>query len=459
MSKSENINAAVFTGVLSVIIGFNYLYAGMSIPGCAINIIGLSILFFFIITRNIKYLVLFFFLNFMLGPFFLFDFSFLGYSNIGRLDYLVGIIGLVSNLHKEKNFAVKRFIQGLSCLFVLWTIYNLYIQNNSLDDLYGYYAGIAFAYEFYMSICILSEQKKFFKYGMLVIMLIHIGLSIVQLFVPLYLRTGTSTGALIIAGFNITRPVGILSNYYAYGGNTIAAFFIVYVCSDKNARKILKLLFPITLFICIISTRSVLIGFLIFIMLTLLESKSLRTPYFILLIVGGIGIIVYVLTHYIALVSISDQSNGTKLVLWGYCLNVYFTESSVLQMFIGHGVETAKELGRTVYDYLRDIGITKSLDNRINGQDVFPIHNEYLQVLYECGVIIFVYYLRKIYMTLKLSVGKRKLSTLLLCIMFGNYMLHNGFLSDMLIFSICIVLYEYENGYRLESTDNQIQFT
>lgn len=439
------INACLLVTFLGILFVINYTQAGMGITGCLINVIGILVITLYMITKNIKYIVLFFLLNTLVGPFFIINFTFIGYSNIGRLDYLVALLILMSRVKKEKSSKVKKYIIILTGCVSLYWVWNIINMKANFDDAYGNILGIGIAYSVYDAIYKIKENNILVGNIFYYIFESHIILSILQLFIPVYLRSSYVDAVLKIGGLDINRPLGLLPNAYSYGISTMFAFFIIYEISSENIKVRLKRQVPVILMLCIISTRAVLFGVLLYIIIIMARNKKMRKIYLLILIVCCCLIINYIISNYKNVIYITDSSNASKLILWGNCIYNFFLNLSFTDLVIGRGFNSSSLLVNNIKSFMSDLGLNVRIDNRMVYSKAFPLHNEYLQILYECGIIIFIYYILNIVKAIKYSLGNKRMSTLLLSIAVMNYCLHNGFFSDTIIFSIIYIFRENEN--------------
>lgn len=443
--KLETIISSIFLMVvLSTLFVINYTQAGMGITGCFTNIIGVLIIIIYIISRNPKYIVFFFLLNTLIGPFFIINFTFMGYPNIGRLDYFIGLLSLIKMIKEEKTLCVRKYLMILTGFVIVFWIWNIINSKANFDDAYGNVLGIGIAYAVYDSIYAVKAKKISVGNIFYYIFSFHIILSIIQLFVPVYLRKSSLEAMLKVAGFTINRPLGLLPNAYTYGISTIFALFIVYEISSENIRKKLKKQLPIILGVSIISTRAVIFGILLYMILSVAKNKRVRNLYMIILFISGCIFICYIIYNYKSVVYITDSSNASKLVLWGNCIFDYFSNLTITNLIIGRGYNSAALLVTNLSSFMAALGLNVGIDYGILSSKAFPLHNEFLQILYESGIVIFIFYILNTIKAIKYCIGKKGLSSLLISVAVTNYCLHNGFFSDILIFSIIYIFKENE---------------
>ena len=341
--------------------------------------------------------------NFLLGPF-----GFLGnycreYLVLQRVDYFAGFVLLLCYISDRKilrYIALPIFVFGLGNTFLWFTGKHGFLELLSDFILIGSLISLA--------VFLLTETIKdtLIRRCIKVLFLVHIAVSAIQLIVPISLR-GTELTTL----YGYYRPTGLLEWSYTYGVTTVLLFWIAYRPNLLHVKPYLSLL---TMLLSIISTRTVLLGGI----LTLVISR--------LKFVGAILIIAFAIL-IILMPGLLDQSNQTKVLL-AYLVVSDFVISPWTDIIFGHGLGSAAELVNSNQFAVLQYSSNLLYDNRIDNGDGFPIHNVFLEILFDRGAVVFgVFLLIFSFTAIKLIRASNLTSLFIFSVIVTNYLLHNGF--------------------------------
>lgn len=416
----------------------------MSFFGVVINTIPIFI-FLSLINHDLKHvLFLVFFLNLAIGPFFVVNLYQIDMPQVGRFDFFVFNIYATYLLYRNvfsKNNTIILYL--LFCLVVLFFefIFDQLSLYARIDIYYGYFSRILQGIVIYF---IYSESRSNFpnvvKIVTTIVILLHLFLSITQFLFPLYIRSGTAEAGLTFGGFVINRPTGLFESSFVYGVNTIfLCFFYLRVVGFSRFSKFVVLLL---VGISLLSTRSNVLSLLISLFVFYFSSSKFRISIFYLLMVSFL-----IFTFSNNLLIHADQSNTTKFLLWYLTFSNFVHESTFFSLLFGHGVLSSENIASSLPDFVADLAYNVTYDNRVDdGYTSFPIHNVYLQMLYENGLSIFILFIGLILTALHKCVSYEKsfITIILIFTIFVNYFLHNGLFSPFLTF-LCV--YAMEKKY------------
>ena len=197
----------------------------------------------------------------------------------------------------------------------------------------------------------------------------------------------------------------------------------------------------IALPVSFLGTRSIALGLVLFLILYLSGiSKNLK---YILLPSIIIIFLLVIPFNLIEILNTVDQSNSTKILLGYQLIFTWISDFPSYESFLGYGFDQASLLAAN-----NDFGILASLyeasyDNRINNGLGFPVHNVYLQLLFEYGLFSFIAVIWLIWRGL-VNILLRRIDSptaFFWCISVTHYAVHNGIFSPLLILPLLIVAF------------------
>ena len=276
---------------------------------------------------------------------------------------------------------------------------------------------------------------------LLSLFIFHIVFSYLQLLVPITLRSNSIDSGLNLFGYNFMRPVGFLEASYVYGSNTVGFWWILNLVRGGQNSRFLIFLIIIALPVSFLGTRSIALGLVLFLILYLSGiSKNLK---YILLPSIIIIFLLVIPFNLIEILNTVDQSNSTKILLGYQLIFTWISDFPSYESFLGYGFDQASLLAAN-----HDFGILASLyeasyDNRINNGLGFPVHNVYLQLLFEYGLFSFIAVIWLIWRGL-VNILLRRIDSptaFFWCISVTHYAVHNGIFSPLLILPLLIVAF------------------
>jgi hypothetical protein len=428
-------------------IALNMTVSMMSITGIAVNSFGLFLLLMCIFNKNkIEFLFLFFISNLLLGPFQIVNLSGLNFDTFGRLDYLVAnVLILFFIFQKYKNISFVVVMNGLLFLSVLYNI-DGFSHNINFSKYYGYISKLSIGYLYYhFWVNVKTYSKINVQYFLLSLLILHLIVSLIQFSYPLYLRTHGFQDTVTMLSYTLIRPVGLLSTAYTYGITTVFVLLFYYHYKGYVTSAYLRnnnLIFIIVfLIIASISTRTVFLSiavYLLFIFFIKLKKYGKFLMFILLSVIAA-----YVISNYYQVVLL-QQSNGTKLLLWYLTIDDFLSNSSILEILFGHGIGSSALLAEKLPQFVSEWTFPVSYDNRIDniGKSGFPIHNIFIEMLYENGAIIFMFINYYIILSMKYVISCKDTNTYVffLFLVLINYSLHNGIYNSFLFFIIFLLL-------------------
>jgi len=432
----------------------NLSFSGMGVLGVLINIIALLWFGAYFIWPHPKVLIGFFAVSQLLGPFVLFNFTDIDLETIGRFDFIIALfIGLIIILQKG---SIDRYFLFFIFMFILIMGWGLLLHAESrsnylefFDVWFGIAGRIAIGLVLVMLVKAIinnfngfsGQASEWVGIILLSLFIFHIVFSYLQLLVPITLRSNSIDSGLNLFGYNFMRPVGFLEASYVYGSNTVGFWWILNLVRGGQNSRFLIFLIIIALPVSFLGTRSIALGLVLFLILYLSGiSKNLK---YILLPSIIIIFLLVIPFNLIEILNTVDQSNSTKILLGYQLIFTWISDFPSYESFLGYGFDQASLLAAN-----NDFGILASLyeasyDNRINNGLGFPVHNVYLQLLFEYGLFSFIAVIWLIWRGL-VNILLRRIDSptaFFWCISVTHYAVHNGIFSPLLILPLLIVAF------------------
>ncbi|EGR2143997.1 hypothetical protein DYS14_10870 [Vibrio parahaemolyticus] len=144
-----------------------------------------------------------------------------------------------------------------------------------------------------------------------------------------------------------------------------------------------------------------------------------------------------------------DQSNSTKLLLWYLTLKEFFFNSTFTQLLFGHGIDSASYISLALPNFVNELSFDAVYDNRVDLREGFPIHNVYVQTLFEHGILVFFAVIVPVFKSIQYSLKRDTdlFLVFLLLTIFFQYLLHNGIFA-VYLYLICLIgLGNIKNAY------------
>jgi hypothetical protein len=428
----------------------NIKISHMSFIGVFVNLFSVGLISILSIKhKRLDLLFFFFMLNILIGPFIFLNLYEIGIINFGRLDYLITnfvILYLILNNHKfSKSFFIFFIFLFLSFLFDK----EFFIIK--LDLYYGYFSKIFLGYLFFyfwknIDNFINNITYKLFIY----VLLFHLLLSIIQFIYPLYLRTGSIEASLHIFGVLVNRPLGLFESSYVYAVNTSFLLYMIYIY-NKNENKNIVFIFLLILQLIIgfISARSALLATILY-FISLFLAHRLFYIRILYVTIGVLFLLYLIIFNYT--IFLQDQSNSTKFLLWYLTLNDFINNSTIFEILFGHGINSASMIANELPSFTSSLEFSVLYDNRI---DDFPwlgflIHNVYIQILYENGLLLFLFIMIGFFKIFTFILKEKKFLflNLLFFIIFFQFFLHNGMYSSYIFFILFLFEYKQKRIYK-----------
>jgi len=417
----------------------NITISQMNLGGLAVNSFALVILTAYILTSDIEIAALFFGVNSLLGPFLFVNFQDLALPNLGRMDYIVCILLIPSLLITQGALSKFGTIIIIACsILIIWgewsNIQGIEHSVSYVDAWFGIIGKLATGAMLYYILSVKNKIGSNTKvYWLILLVLVtHLLISWLQFVFQISLRAGTLEAALSIAGFTINRPVGLLEASYVYGINTFGMWYLTWHFIEPRFRNASLALLILALPVSIVSTRSVSLGIMLF-MLTLMWQRASdlgRSLYALALIFFSL----WVFNQGAMGLTLLDQSNSSKLLMWWTVLTQWANGFPSMASFLGYGHNSAALVAKNsvFFDLANSLGAI--YDNRIDNLEGFPLHNVYIQILFEYGLfaaLIAGWLL--IWGAINVFKGKVDVATSFMwCITVTNYSVHNGIFSPWL---------------------------
>jgi len=443
---NENNKPKLFVyAFIFIIICLTYInYVNGARIGLLTNIIVYVVIALAIFKNNLKYLLIYYLINHLLGPTFFVEIEI--FPTLGRLDYLISNLVFLNIVLTRK---INTTIVLLIAFLFLSGIINIYslekIDLNTISLYYSYLSKITEATILAYIISNIIETNFFIKkikYNFIntvvVFLLVSFTLlSIIQLVIPISVREVQYIPPMNFLGFNVYRPSGFLGAYYVYSISLSYILVISMVLLTNNIlqlNKFMKFYLLTPLLLCAtIANRSTILAFLLFFVLILVKKIKLNINPLIVAIV--ILLFFMIVGFYTQDMLILDQSNNTKILLWAMAINDILYQSDIMQIVFGHGVQSSSLLAINIEEYMSINNLISRYDDNIYNGVGFPIHNIFIQILYENGIIVFMIYFYIIYYGLKsILLDKQiKFIHLLFIITLTHAFFHNAIFSPILI--------------------------
>lgn len=434
------VRSSIFGVCVLSCLAINVFISGMSLIGSIINIIPIFLLHPKLNLPGFDKFFLFFVFNILLGPFILVNLDELGLVNLGRIDYFVGNIILIYYLLIQSVYKIRRSEFVFIIVLSIFLLFGFIIDPNELvykiNVFYGFYSKLSIAFFFYILISRVELiSHTMVKKVVFLFVFLHLSLSIVQLFYPIYIRVGSIEAGIHIGGVLFNRPLGFFESSFVYGVHTIFLCFVfIKLCGRSRINDIIVFLLCLISFL---STRSALLAFLVFIFILIIRNNN---NYFKTSIILITTIVVLNFSYNNIEMLLIDQSNSTKLLLWYLTLKEYLFNSDFVQIIFGHGVGSSSNISLELPNFVSNLNFDTVYDNRVDLKEGFPIHNVYVQILFEHGIFIFLAIIIPVIKSLIFVIRKDTdlfLSFLILTIFF-QYLLHNGMFAVYLLL-LCFI--------------------
>lgn len=434
-----------------------YLSTGMSAAGAGLNASGYLVAIAALGTRRPAWVLLYGAMSLLLGPFMLPVQGFLGDAGaeFARLDYFLGFAFVVQ--HLARHPAVRRtfwllFTVAMAAVFLKeLLVADGGMALEALSDHFGIMGRLAFAW----ALCVAffgatrdrSRVDDWVFMAIMALVAAHVAVSVLQFRYSIGIRSGVTEAGLTILGRPVNRPTGLLEASYLYGSVSIFAMALCrpFIDGMPGRERLWRWLFGAVLLIACVSSRSVLLALLVYIAVRVygrLVRPGLRL-WIAVPVLGLLGLLA--LQNYWGIVQM-EESNGTKLAMWALVANDMVSASSWPQLLFGHGINTASQVSAGLGDFMASLDIEAGLDSRATSGDGFPIHNIYLQALYEFGFAVFAVFGVATAVFLARAWRQAPFWAFLALMMVVNYALHNGIFSVPLLASMMIVMGRARDG-------------
>lgn len=425
----------------------NFFVSGMRFGIIANAVMLMSLAYAFHKSRA-EALILFYLLNILIGPFIFVDMSFAGLNYISRFDMFVTYVISIILLRSRDFMEIITKKSNLLLVFLLSFIgvIDLLLEFN-LDKIDKYYGTMSYIVQ---AVVITYLFKKIYHARinlpaaipriMLLFLFLHLAISFIQLFIPIPIRSNYEYSSMFISGIEVRRPSGLLGTAFVYGPVTLMLFLYCYIVVSEYWKIILRKLLPLIVIICSISSRTVALGTVCYCFL-LLFSRSNKIIKFILVTVFTLSVALTFVFALSGLLMLGDQSNNTKILLTYLTIQEYLFNSSFYQKVFGHGLDSSSYIANQIPEFLGSLFLNVSYDNRIDNEDQFLIHNVYLQILYEFGIVLFAVYIYPIIKSFKIVINtnKAKMINYIFVVIAVNYFLHNGLFHPFILISALLV--------------------
>lgn len=448
---TEGFFALLMSAVAGALAMGLYLGTEMSLVGAVLNAVAYGLAFMALGTRSPWWGLMFGMSSLLLGPFMLPVQALLGSASaeFARLDYLLALLyGLQSFAKSSPRWNTPWLIWwlalGVSLLLSVSHPNGTGLPLESASDYYGIVGRCALAamlaHCFLRALTQRTTPPSGLTWGALALVVAHLALSLLQFKYDIGLRTGTAEAGLSVMGVQINRPTGLLEVSYVYGAVSVfvlilaRAFFWRHGALQSQWTSV----WGLTLVVACISTRSLLLAMVLYGLCWVFMrwvQPSWRWAWGLAL--SGLALWL-VVSNYWALVAL-DESNGTKLAMWALVLNELITNSTPVQWLFGHGINSASEVTAGLGDFVSRLGISAGLDTRATAGEGFPIHNVYLQALYEFGAVFFLALAWLTWRFVSVAWRQGPIWGFVALVMVTNYLLHNGFMAVPLVGAMLII--------------------
>lgn len=433
--------------------------------GLLINVFGLSLFVLLMAYDKVEVLVLFVVCNFLLGPFVFYEPEVKGLQSFWKISNILAVFLFLKIVVLYK----KQFNKELNFLFVCVFLLILGGVNNSelsfsvkLSFIYDYIGSILLAVVLYIKLTRgqLEAEKGtsiWFKLALLVFFL-HVGLSYLQMVVPIAVRGDSSANYVNVGSYeNVFRPIGFLAASYVYAVSTFGVALLL--CFFKPQYKY-ALLIPIIV-PAAISTRSSIVALVLFLTIVVTRkfvSKIPTTMLYVLGITSVVGFLV-LLSSQLSFLNL-DQSMGTRILLWYTIVQDFYKDFPMQKILFGNGMLMSEQVSN-LGGFL-DISFNSilSYDNRIDEGRGFPIHNIYLEFLYDYGLLFFLLYFHLfIKGVANFYRGYVSLVFVFLWLqVIVNYAFHNGIFSVWIVLMTLLAAYPPSLGRKIVGEGEQMMW-
>lgn len=449
MRYMELIRSCVFFLFILLCITVNIIVSQMSIVGAVINVMPILILHPSLKLPWFDKLFIFFVLNILIGPFISFNFDELKLVNLGRIDYFIGNLIIIYYLFVQNRYNIKRS----HCIFIfllsVFLFFSFVFDSSDLivkfNEYYGFYSKLSVAFSLYLIVSNLDKiTNGYVKQLLFLLVFLHLSLSIIQLFYPFYIRIGSIESGIHIGGRLFNRPLGFFESSYVYGVHTIfLCYLFIKVCGRGKINDLVVILLCLVSFL---STRSALLAFVVFLFFVSIR-KIYSYQKYVIMFLGSLCFI-YLMRSNVELFLV-DQSNSTKLLLWYLTLKEFFFNSTFTQLLFGHGMDSASYISLALPNFVNELSFDAVYDNRVDLREGFPIHNVYVQTLFEHGILVFFAVIVPVFKSIQYSLKRDTdlFLVFLLLTIFFQYLLHNGIFA-VYLYLICLIgLGNIKNAY------------
>ena len=448
---TEGFFALLMVAVAGALATGLYLGTEMSLVGAALNAVAYGLAFMALGTRSPWWGLMFGMSSLLLGPFMLPVQAMLGSAGaeFARLDYLLALLYWLQS-------SAKSFLRCRIPWLILWLVlavsFLLAVAHpagtdlplESASDYYGIVGRCALAAM--LAHCFLgaTTQRTTPPPGLtwvaLALVVAHLALSLLQFKHDIGLRAGTAEAGLSVMGVQINRPTGLLEVSYVYGAISVFVLILTrpFLWRHRALQAHWTWIWGLTLAVACISTRSLLLAMVLYgLCWAFMRWVPSRWRW-----AWGLGLLAAALwlgvSNYWALVAL-DESNGTKLAMWALVANELITSSTPVQWLFGHGINSASEVTAGLGEFVSRLGISSGLDTRATAGEGFPIHNIYLQALYEFGAVFFMAFAWLTWRFVSVAWRQGAIWGFLALVMVTNYLLHNGFMAVPLVGAMLII--------------------
>jgi hypothetical protein len=317
-------------------------------------------------------------------------------------------------------FKAQRFVYALVLFFPIWAAVMDFYHDFEIDVIaknfisYLSFLGMGTAlHQIYLAKFQHYKISQIFSFSLSIIVLLFIFANIYQVFFQ-------KSVVLNIFGFSFGRPAGINGSIHNNGTALLVLLWLMslFKSSFASGHQMLYLLkYPI-LGMAGLSQRIYLIAYIV-----------AKFPFLTLLTV--LIIITFIPIDFL------DASNALKLAMWILTLDAY-SDASIFEQILGHGRGSAASLIGASDVSFGSIFSGGKWDILINGD--YPVHNAYVQVLYEYGFFGLVLYVVPIILAFYWSRFGDKTTNFMIVCLFLNYFVHSGittYLLTLCMFVLC----------------------
>jgi hypothetical protein len=457
--RLQRLFALVILALWAMLAACLVISADMSAAGAVVNASGYLVAIIAIGTQRPSWILLYGAMSLLVGPFML-PFQALlgdGGAEFARLDYFMGFAFVV--LYLVRHQAVKRtfwflFVAAMAAAFLHEGLAkDGGVRLDVVADYVGTLGRLAFAWVLCVAFINAHKDRSgvddWIFWAIVALLAAHVALSVLQFKYSIGIRGGAAEAGLTILGRQVNRPTGLLEGAYLYGAVSI---FVLAICrpfieGSASRQRLWSWLFGAILLIACVSSRSVLLALVVYLAVRVyarLVRPGLRV-WVALPLLSLLGVLA--LQNYWTIVQM-DESNGTKLAMWALVVSDMVSGSSWQQLLFGHGVNMASQVSAGLADFMASLDVSAGLDSRATSGEGFPIHNIYLQALYEFGFATFAVFGMATAAFLVRAWKQGVFWAFLALMMVVNYLLHNGIFAVPLLASMMIVMGKARHGTR-----------